>query len=81
MARKKERIRRKAVVGHDADGKAVVKWVGGYTVKEVEAIRKKKGDRKYGIWILVFGSAGTYHCAGVDHKKRIYLIAHRYFNR
>ncbi len=37
MARKKARIRRKVVVGHDADGKAVVKWVGGYTVKEVEA--------------------------------------------
>ena len=41
MARKKARIRRKVVVGHDADGKTVVKWVGGYTVKEVEAKKQE----------------------------------------
>ena len=46
MARKKARIRRKVVVGHDADGKAVVKWVGGYTVKEVEA-KKQELIRTY----------------------------------
>ncbi len=51
MARKKARIRRKVVVGHDADGKAVVKWVGGYTVKEVEAKNKNLYAHIYSVQV------------------------------
>lgn len=51
MARKKARIRRKVVVGHDADGKAVVKWVGGYTVKEVEAKSKNSYAHIYSVQV------------------------------
>ena len=48
MARKKARIRRKVVVGH---GKAVVKWVGGYTVKEVEAKNKNLYAHIYSVQV------------------------------
>jgi len=41
MPRKKERIRRKVVVGHDPSGKAVVKWAQGYTNKEVETRKQE----------------------------------------
>lgn len=46
MPRKKERIRRKVIVGHDAAGNPVVKWAIGYTNKEVEA-RKDDLIREY----------------------------------
>lgn len=46
MPRKKERIRRKVIVGRDAVGNPVVKWAIGYTNKEVEA-RKDELIREY----------------------------------
>lgn len=41
MPRKKTRIRRKVVVGHDPAGNPVVKWAIGYTNKEVEDKKKE----------------------------------------
>jgi len=41
MPRKKERIRRKVVVGHELNGKPVVKWATGYTQREVEARKQE----------------------------------------
>ena len=46
MPKKKERIRTKVVVGHDPEGKAIVKWATGYTKREVEA-RKQELRREY----------------------------------
>ena len=46
MPRKKVRIRRKVVVGHDPSGKPVVKWAIGYTEKEVNK-RKKELIKEY----------------------------------
>lgn len=61
------RYRAKVTVGHDADGKSIVKYVSGRTKKELEAARRRPRGRMSATpsWSIGKSSLGRLHHSGL----------------